>query len=61
MSKKSSSKPRHTKMFTKRLADIKLALKLNIYDHKPKYYPMDLSYVKVADALPRDKKILGIT
>ena len=36
MSKKSTSKPRHTKILTKRLADTKLALKLNIYDHKPK-------------------------
>ena len=36
MLKKSFSKPRHRKMLTKRLADTKLALKLNIYDHKPK-------------------------
>jgi hypothetical protein len=27
---------------------------------KQKYYPMDLGYIKIADALPRDKKFLGI-
>jgi hypothetical protein len=25
-----------------------------------KYYSMDFGYVKIADALPRDKKLLGI-